>query len=355
MGVDLSLAMSSQKPVANPQPITEHYEWSTKQKIGAGQFGEVFSVKAAVGGQFAIKELKCAKNKYDKTMREVETMANAKQKGIIELHEFFYEEGRSTFTLYLVQDLCRGGTLLAYLMGNPPPVVTDQNAKDIFAHIMFAMDYLHNDLKIAHRDLKPDNLMMQTPNEPMTTKIGDFGFAKQFDGAGANTSTQLGTYGYVSPEVMNPNKLAYDAYMADMFALGVILYEILSKRPPWQLGVNAEPARWVRKAEKDKFPEKWFKDRAGGTELISRLLVIDPKGRLTAKQVLHHEWMTGAVGVDDWRVTNGLSEADKAVVDATPVASGAARSPSGSGSLQRQNNNNQKPKAQDGGGCCMVQ
>lgn len=103
---------------------------------------------------------------------------------------------------------------------------------------------------------------------------------------------------------------------------------------------------------------RWFKDRVGGTDLVKRLLVIEPKGRLTAKQVLHHEWMTGAVGVDEWRAANELSEADKAVLDGqgSSVGSRAARAPSGSTKQSNTNNQKpQKPKAEDGGGCCMVQ
>jgi len=335
----------------NEGSVTSVYDFSHKKVLGQGQFGKVWSVKSLASNEdVAVKEIKLAKNKLNRTMREIETMEKANHDGIIKLHEYFKEDGaRGQCSLYLIQDLCLGGNLLAHLM-LPTTTVTGKEAKDIFAHLMFAMEYLHS-IRIAHRDLKPDNLMLVAPGKPLTTKIGDFGFAKELEEDG-NTETQLGTFGYVAPEVMSRKK-GYKPYMADMFSMGVILYELLSKRPPWVLGPAANEAcvaKWCAKRHDEQFPAKFGFDahETGATDLVKEILVLKPEGRLTAQQILRHPWLADAIGVAEWKSENqddGASAEAPVSADAEPKPPVQPRNPGGQ---------SKKPEG-DAGGCCSVQ
>lgn len=338
----------------NEGNVTSQYDFSHKKVLGQGQFGKVLLVKRLSSNEdVALKEIQLPRNKLARTMREIETMEKANHDGIIKLHEYFKEDGgtrqKPTCVLYLIQDLCLGGNLLAHLM-QPTTTVTGKEAKDIFAHLMFAMEYLHS-IRIAHRDLKPDNLMLVMPGEPLTTKIGDFGFAKEL-GEDANTETQLGTFGYVAPEVMSRKK-GYEPYMADMFSMGVILYELLSKRPPWVLGPAANEAcvaKWCAKRHDEQFPAKFGFDahEKGATDLVKEILVLKPEGRLTAQQILRHPWLADAIGVADWKSKNqddGAPAEARVSADAESKPQVQPRNPGGQ---------SKKPEG-DAGGCCSVQ
>eukprot|EP00656_Telonema_subtile_P025062 TRINITY_DN2719_c0_g2_i1.p3 TRINITY_DN2719_c0_g2~~TRINITY_DN2719_c0_g2_i1.p3 ORF type:complete len:172 (-),score=50.39 TRINITY_DN2719_c0_g2_i1:121-636(-) len=170
--------------------------------------------------------------------------------------------------------------------------------------------------------------MMVEPDNPMSTVIGDFGFAKQFGSQTDNTSTMLGTNGYMPPEI-HRQAGAYNGFQADMFSMGVILYELLVKKPPWALSEGADPAAWNNKpdeGDRSKFPSKygWDAIDASAKELVKSLLQMDPSQRPNTTQVLWDDWMTGALGVEEFR----------AVTPNTPRG--------------------EPPKIADAGGCCVL-
>lgn len=89
------------------------------------------------------------------------------------------------------------------------------------AELLVVLKYLHSN-KIVYRDLKPDNVMIDTEGH---VKLIDFGFAKQM--TGARTYTNCGTLGYVAPEVLSETGSGYD-YSADIWSFGVLIVELLT-------------------------------------------------------------------------------------------------------------------------------
>ena len=94
-------------------------------------------------------------------------------------------------------------------------------AKLVFKQVVMAMEAFHSRF-IAHRDLKPENILVDMESTGFTTKVIDFGFAAQ---SKEKLSIFCGTPAYMSPEICNKQK--YDGAETDVWASGIILYEML--------------------------------------------------------------------------------------------------------------------------------
>ncbi|HNN54687.1 MAG TPA: protein kinase [Pseudomonadota bacterium] len=204
--------------------------------LGAGGMGMVYeAVHDGIGGRAAIKVLRpeIASNK-DATQRffsEARAANLIAHPGIVHIFDCGYT---SSGTAYLTMEFLEGETLKQRL--DRLRVLTVSEAFRIARQVAVALQSAH-ERSVIHRDLKPDNLMLVRDSELAggeRVKILDFGVAKISEGLGDQTRTGMlmGTPAYMAPEQCREAKLATDR--SDVYSLGVILYQCLAGRPPFQ-------------------------------------------------------------------------------------------------------------------------
>jgi Tfp pilus assembly protein PilF len=162
-------------------------------------------------------------------LAEAEVIAAIEHPGIVRLYEFGTHEGSPWFAL----EYCPGGTLHRKLAGTPLPV---RESASLVERIARGVQAAH-DKKIIHRDLKPGNILLDAQNQPRVT---DFGLARRVEGDSGLTQTGavMGTPSYMPPEQAQGRKDLGPA--TDVYALGAILYECLTGRPPFKASTTYE-------------------------------------------------------------------------------------------------------------------
>jgi len=255
------------------------------QEIGQGGFSIVYKAKRIKDGEpFAIKRI--TKNEegvdIDLLKREIYIMKKVNHPHILKLFEVYEDEDY----FWLVLELVEGLELFDKIVdrGN----YSEKDAANIVKQIVQAVQYLHAH-NIVHRDLKPENLLSAGDGDEEVVKVADFGFAKNFDEEKLITS--CGSPGYVAPEV-----LTEDSYTnaVDMWSVGVIIYILLSGYPPFYDESPPKIFKKITEALYDFNDAAWQKVSDSAKDLINKLLVKNPKERLTAAQCLRHPWLTGA-------------------------------------------------------------
>lgn len=213
---------------------------------------------------------------------EIEILQTLQHDNIIHLKDHFEERNH----YYLVTELMSGGELFDRIVAKT--FYNEKEARDLCKTVFEAIAFCHRH-NIAHRDLKPENLLLQSKTDDRAVKLADFGFAKRVTSAECLT-TQCGTPGYVAPEVLF--KIPYGT-KADMWSLGVITYILIGGYPPFMEQNQKELFKKIKRGQYEFHAEYWGQTSKEAQNLITSLLTVDPRKRLTAEQALNDPWVTG--------------------------------------------------------------
>jgi len=203
--------------------------------LGRGGFAEVYAAtESRLKRQVAIKVLRAdlilSQDLSERFRREAEAVAKVRHPNIIPIYQVGEHEGLS----YYVMPLVDGGTLRARMDQGPLPIA---EAQRITREIASALAAAHA-AGIVHRDIKPDNVMLEGGDARVV--VTDFGIAKALsadDTALTGTGIIVGTPLYMSPEQAMGDKLV-DA-RSDIYSLGVVAYQLFAGKPPFE-GSNAQ-------------------------------------------------------------------------------------------------------------------
>ena len=157
-------------------------------------------------------------------IREAETLAGIRHPNVVQVYDFGEIDGLQYFTMEYVE----GGNLAHKLAGTSQPA---PQAAQLVAILAGAVQAAHQ-AGIVHRDLKPGNVLLMVDGTP---KISDFGVARCVDSTAGltRTGTLIGTPSYMAPELSTANAHAVGPAV-DIYALGAVLYELLTGRPPFR-------------------------------------------------------------------------------------------------------------------------
>jgi hypothetical protein len=193
--------------------------YTLKRGIGRGGFGEVYYGLSDGGKEVA---LKLVRGNLDVELRGMSQCLNFKHPNLINLFDLRTD---SQGDHWVVMEYVAGEALSAVLMRHPqglPPELAQQ----WFVALASAVGYLH-DHGIVHRDLKPANIFLENG----TVKVGDYGLSKFISTSRGTAQTQsVGTVHYMAPEISTGN---YNKQI-DVYAAGIILYEMLTGRVPFE-------------------------------------------------------------------------------------------------------------------------
>lgn len=198
--------------------------------------------------------------------------------------------------LFVVMECMDGGELFNRIEARGDRAFTEREASEIMHDIGTAIEFLHHK-NIAHRDVKPENLLYTTKDINATLKLTDFGFAKE---TVQHNSLQTPCYTpyYVAPEVLGPEK--YDK-SCDMWPLGVIMYILLCGYPPFSsnTGKAISPGmkQRIKLGQYDFLDPEWAYVSAEAKQLIVQLLETDPNKRMTIDQFMNHPWISQSMVV----------------------------------------------------------
>jgi len=212
------------------------------EPLGKGAAGVVFRArKKGLDRDFAVKVLTVFEDKValERFKREAQVAARLQHPGLVSVVDVGEEKGIH----YYVMELVEGATLQEHLSKKAPLPPAD--AASLVARLAEAASFAH-ERGIVHRDLKPANVILEAATG--APKIADFGLARDVrDKRVTRTGDVLGTPYYMAPEQFSGDT-AIDG-RADVYALGVILYEALTRRRPFEAKTAAMLATFVLTAE----------------------------------------------------------------------------------------------------------
>ncbi len=231
-------------------------------QIGYGTFGKVYAaVDTFTGDQVAIKLFN---SNFQKSgyLQELGLLFDKDHRFIVNVLSFGYSEGHK----YLVYEFIPGGTLRDLIAVNPrvAPSLALQIAHQIATGLQFAHRH-----QVVHRDLKPENILLTAPQWPFEVKLCDFGLAARCRNQSGLVSA-FGSTAYMAPEQFDKG---YDSRV-DIYALGVILYEMLFGRRPYT--GDASAITYAHRHNPIAFPPQVDE---GLTQLLRKSLAIDPDDR----------------------------------------------------------------------------
>ena len=203
---------------------------------------------------------------------------------IIRLLDVF-DKNNHPENVYLVFEEMKGGDLLERIVEKE--IYTEREARQVCKTVFTAIDYCHKK-KVAHRDIKPHNIYLTEEGDDTTVRVGNFGFAKKVTHKNC-LQTLCGSAQYVAPEIIDQQVQGYD-HRCDIWSLGAFAYVLLAGYVPFE-GVLKDISVEILTGKYEFHDEYWADISNSAKQMISSMLVVDPKKRITAAQALSCKWM----------------------------------------------------------------
>lgn len=267
---------------ASEKSIKDYYAFV--RSLGEGHFGMVLLAKdRRTREKFAVKVIKKQAEMRSVTLiqRELDILRMVNHQNIVRLYDLF----DSPEKLYVVLEYMQGGALYEVLSTDETHF-SEERASDIIKDILHGLVYLHAK-GIVHRDVKPENILTTASKWPFTSKLADFGLSNFLGNSDALVS-KVGTPYFCAREVVTNETYGTKA---DLWSLGVVAYEMLSGRKPFE-GSHTKSVLYAILDGRWGFPTpEWTHISNEAKNFITMLICIDVDKRLSAEEALNHPWI----------------------------------------------------------------
>ncbi|XAR73776.1 Non-specific serine/threonine protein kinase [Bertholletia excelsa] len=255
--------------------------------LGHGQFGFTYvATDKSNGDRVAVKKID--KNKMvlpiavEDVKREVKILkALAGHENVVHFYNAFEDDSY----VYIVMELCEGGELLDRILAKKDSRYSEKDAAVVVRQMLKVAAQCH--LRgLVHRDMKPENFLFKSSKEDSPLKATDFGLS-DFIRPGKKFQDIVGSAYYVAPEVLKRRS----GPESDVWSIGVITYILLCGRRPFWDKTEDGIFKEVLKNKPDFRRKPWPTISNSAKDFVKKLLVKEPRARLTAAQALSHPWV----------------------------------------------------------------
>lgn len=284
--------------------------YTVERELDQGGFSKVYLARHnTIGENVAIKRIRKENYEREKILREVKLMQSLDHPFTVQFYEFIEDD---TY-YYIVMEYVRGTTLLDLV--NHSGKIPEWKIRHIFVELISTVQYLHDDLKMAHRDIKLENIIFDTYGN---IRLIDFGLGNTFQQTDGILQTACGSPAYAPPEMFlrRPYTNA-----ADIWSAGCVIYALSTNALPFD-----EPNAKLL-ASKIVYQSPTFPDdlKPSLVELISDCLNKDSAERPLPQDIYKYEWVSvypnsqlfaPEFGIaEGWRNPTGNPMIDEAIVN----------------------------------------
>ncbi|EER27587.1 Protein kinase domain containing protein [Coccidioides posadasii C735 delta SOWgp] len=316
--------------MADEGALANHYQ--VLEELGSGSFGVVYkAIEKATGEIVAIKhiDLESSDDDIQEIQQEISVLATCASPYVTQYKTSFLRGHK----LWIVMEYLGGGSCLDLLKPGP---FNEAHIAIICHQLLLGLDYLHHEGKI-HRDIKAANVLLSQTGK---VKLADFGVAAQLTNIKSQRNTLVGTPFWMAPEVIQ--QAGYD-FKADIWSLGITAMEMINGEPPH---ASTHPMKVLFLIPKAPAPRlEGNKYSAHFRDFIAQCLIKDPDRRPTAKELLRHRFIRGAVKTEplqeliqrrqEWEATKGVSDNVKYYAESLYGATPETRAVAGANSQNR--------------------
>eukprot|EP00826_Nyctotherus_ovalis_P051485 TRINITY_DN6436_c0_g1_i4.p1 TRINITY_DN6436_c0_g1~~TRINITY_DN6436_c0_g1_i4.p1 ORF type:complete len:551 (+),score=141.94 TRINITY_DN6436_c0_g1_i4:2-1654(+) len=256
--------------------------YSKVRLLGTGTFGKAYLVESdRTGDLFVAKEInvgQMSEEEKKEIFQEAKILEGLNHPNIIRFREVYRTR---IGALCIIMEYADGGDLLEKMEAAKGVHFPESQVVTWFTQIALAIKHCH-DRKILHRDLKAQNIFLTAKSY---VKLGDFGISKILERTYDKAVSLVGTPYYLSPELVQNDPYSFDA---DIWSLGVLLYEMCCLKPPFDGKSLGDLAMAIVRGKYEPLPACYSVELK---ELVRELLAVDPKARPTINQILRKEFI----------------------------------------------------------------
>lgn len=260
------------------------------KRIAGGAFGDVYKARNVKRDELnAVKVMNLdrvakAGLQQEYLDREIKALASIQHPNVLKVNDIFRAKGR----LYIFMEFAPNGTLTNKIEQSPSHYLSERRAKHWFKQCVEALFCMHVQHHMAHRDIKPDNVLFDADDN---AKLSDFGFAREWKHGESDLSrTYLGTLPYYAPQVLA--KKPYNPFLYDTWSMGVMLFLMLNGRLPFKISKEDREGSLRQMKQKAYRINKvaWAELSDEVKDLIDIMFIYDEDNRANIIRVRQHPW-----------------------------------------------------------------